>query len=65
MECMREKHKAICTCTYEPCSRKFNCCECLHYHRENGQLPGCYFTPEYEQTYDRSIANFLKMHGKK
>jgi hypothetical protein len=25
-----------------------------------GQLPACYFTPEVEPTYDRSIARFLR-----
>jgi hypothetical protein len=25
-----------------------------------GQLPACYFTPEVERTYDRSIARFLR-----
>lgn len=64
MECIMEKNKSLCTCTYEPCGRKHKCCECLHYHRKNGELPGCYFSAEYERTYDRSIANFLRMHRK-
>jgi len=51
---------AQCNCTYEPCPRKGICCECLHYHRAMGQLPACYFTPEVERTYDRSIARFLR-----
>jgi hypothetical protein len=25
-----------------------------------GELPACYFTPEVERTYDRSIARFLR-----
>ena len=49
-----------CNCTYEPCERKGNCCECVSYHRAMGQLPACYFTPEVELTYDRSIARFLR-----
>ena len=53
---------AQCPCTYEPCERKGLGCECLHYHRAMGELPGCYFTPEAERTYDRSIARFLKSH---
>lgn len=48
-----------CNCTYEPCSRKGYCCECLHYHRRNGELPACYFPPEVERTYDRSIRRFM------
>lgn len=49
-----------CNCTYDPCSRKGYCCECLEYHRRNGELPACYFPPEVERTYDRSIRRFLK-----
>ena len=59
MECKREMNKASCTCTYEPCSRKGICCECIAYHRENGELPGCVFPPEVERTYDRSFARFV------
>jgi hypothetical protein len=60
-ECPRqEKNLAQCSCTYESCERKGLCCECLHYHRKRGELPACYFTPEVERTYDRSIARFLK-----
>ncbi|MEJ5187437.1 MAG: DUF6485 family protein [Candidatus Geothermincolales bacterium] len=48
-----------CNCTYEPCSRKGYCCECLHYHRSHGELPACFFPPEVERTYDRSVERFL------
>ena len=48
-----------CNCTYEPCPRKGNCCECLHYHRRAGELPACYFPNDVERTYDRSIARFI------
>jgi hypothetical protein len=51
---------ASCPCTYEPCERKGLCCECLSYHRKSGELPACYFTPEVERSYDRSIARFLQ-----
>ena len=61
MECLSEKNKKMCNCTYEPCPRKFTCCECLHYHRESGELPACFFSKETERTYDRSIANFIRM----
>ena len=57
----KEKNLAKCNCTYEPCSRKGICCECLDYHRRNQELPACYFSAEVERTYDRSIARFLKM----
>ncbi|MEW6685183.1 MAG: DUF6485 family protein [Candidatus Edwardsbacteria bacterium] len=59
MECNKEKNLKMCTCTYEPCSRKGLCCECIVYHRKSGELPGCFFPPKYEKTYDRSIENFL------
>ena len=56
----QQKNLAKCNCTYEPCPRKGICCECVSYHRDMGQLPACYFTPEVERTYDRSIARFLR-----
>jgi hypothetical protein len=65
MECITEKNKTRCTCTYEPCPRKYTCCECLHYHRKNDELPACFFTRESERTYDRSVAHFLKMKSGK
>jgi len=43
-----------CNCTYS-CDKKGNCCDCIHYHRNMGQLPACYFTAEQEKTYDRTI----------
>ncbi|TET23411.1 MAG: hypothetical protein E3J71_02450 [Candidatus Stahlbacteria bacterium] len=49
-----------CSCTYEPCSRKRKCCECIAYHRSQEELPACYFTPEEEKTYDRSVAFFIR-----
>jgi hypothetical protein len=48
-----------CTCTYDPCSRKGRCCQCMTYHRRMGELPACYFSKEAERSYDRSIARFL------
>ena len=60
-DCPRhEKNLAQCACTYAACDKKGICCECLHYHRKRGELPACYFTPEVERTYDRSIARFIK-----
>ncbi len=58
-QCQEAKNKADCICTYEPCPRKGICCECIAYHRENGELPGCVFPPEVERTYDRSIERFV------
>ncbi|MDD4909567.1 MAG: DUF6485 family protein [Candidatus Omnitrophica bacterium] len=59
--CPNQKiNMAMCNCSYEPCSRKGVCCECLHYHRKNGQLPACFFSSDVEKTYDRSIERFIK-----
>ena len=53
-----------CTCTYEPCSRKGHCCDCIEYHRRSGELPGCLFPPQAERTYDRSIRHFVRINGR-
>ena len=58
-ECRLEQNVAHCTCTYEPCSRKGKCCECIVYHRRMKELPGCLFSPEGERAYDRSIRRFI------
>jgi hypothetical protein len=57
----QKQNLANCNCSYDPCERKGICCACLLYHRKQGQLPACYFSAEAEKTYDRSIANFLKI----
>jgi len=63
-ECNKyESNLAKCNCTYEPCSRKGICCECMDYHRRMGELPACYFPDEVERTYDRSIRRFVELHG--
>ena len=59
MDCNIKANRARCTCTYEPCSRKGKCCECIAYHKEMDELPGCLFPPEVERTYDRSVARFI------
>jgi len=62
-ECLNKKDNLKnCNCTYEPCSRKGTCCECLVYHRKNGQLPACFFPEDVEATYDRSIERFIAIH---
>lgn len=60
MECKKASNAEACTCTYEPCSRKGLCCDCVAYHRACGELPGCFFTKEAERTYDRSVENFIR-----
>ncbi len=52
-----------CNCSYEPCPRKGKCCECIRYHRDNGELPACFFPDHIEKTYDRSIARFIKINS--
>jgi len=51
-----------CTCTYISCEKRGKCCECIRYHRERGELPGCLFPPEIEKTYDRTIEKFVEIH---
>jgi len=63
MECNSDANLARCTCTYEPCSRKGKCCECIAYHLQADELPGCVFPPEVEKTYDRSFARFAREFG--
>lgn len=60
MECKKQYNLKECTCTYQYCSKKGICCECIEYHRKNNELPACYFSKEVEKIYDRSIKNFLK-----
>ena len=61
MECKKEENSKDCSCSYTGCPRKGICCECVKYHRLKGELPGCYFSPEKEKTYDRSIESFCKI----
>ena len=63
MDCPNyEKNMKVCNCTYEPCSKKGKCCECIAYHRRSGELPACYFPDDVERTYDRSIARFIAIN---
>jgi len=61
MDCKRTENRAGCACTYEPCSRKGVCCECLRYHLASRQLPGCCFPAEAEATFDRSFRHFARL----
>jgi len=60
--CRREEILKNCPCTY-PCEKRGKCCECVAYHRKRGELPACYFTPEQERTYDRSIEYYARVNG--
>ena len=59
MECQIDLTKAQCPCTYEPCSRKGKCCECISYHLKYEELPACVFSIDVEKTHDRSFARFV------
>jgi len=61
MECNQGQNVMNCNCSYEPCPRKGNCCQCLQYHLEKRQLPGCCFPGDAERTYDRSFAHFARL----
>ena len=65
MDCTElKKNLDRCGCTYIACSRKGLCCECVAHHRKKNEIPGCFFPPEDEKTYDRSLARFIKAWSK-
>jgi len=61
MECKKEKNLERCNCSYEPCSRKGICCDCVSYHLKSRELPGCFFPKDAERTYDRSFESFADL----
>ena len=65
MECSLEKNRGNCACTYASCSRKGKCCECISYHLKREELPACVFSPEVENTYDRSFGRFVREYQAK
>ncbi len=62
MDCRRDQIRGECPCTYEPCSRKGVCCECIAYHLRLRELPACAFPRDVERTYDRSFRRFAELH---
>lgn len=58
MECKKDKNKVSCTCSYSSCGKRGLCCDCVAYHRDRGEIPGCFFSETSEKTYDRSIKYF-------
>ena len=58
----KAKNLEICNCSYGSCSKKGTCCDCIHYHRDQGALPACYFPADIEKGFDRSIENFIKVY---
>lgn len=61
MECKREANLNKCNCSYEPCSRKGACCDCLAYHLRSRELPACFFPRDAERTYERSFEHFARL----
>jgi len=61
MECKKDRNLSLCTCSYDPCTRKGLCCDCIAYHLKKRQLPGCAFPKDAEKTYDRSFEHFAKL----
>ena len=61
MDCKQPQNTVNCNCTYEPCSRKGFCCDCLSYHRNSRELPACFFPAAAERTYDRSFEHFARL----
>ena len=61
MECKKDRNRGNCNCSYEPCSRKGICCDCISYHIASRELPACFFATSAEQTYDRSFEHFGRL----
>ncbi|MDH7512104.1 MAG: DUF6485 family protein [Clostridiales bacterium] len=64
-KCRSQDNLARCNCTWEPCSRKGICCECLAYHWRSRELPACFFPDPVEKTYDRSLGRFISIYKDK
>ncbi|MBN1700238.1 MAG: hypothetical protein JW881_22190 [Spirochaetales bacterium] len=64
-DCNIAKNRSHCNCTYEPCSRKGKCCECLQYHLRMNEVPACFFPSDVERSYDRSVETFIRTYRKR
>jgi hypothetical protein len=63
-ECDLESRVDSCACTYSSCSRRGKCCECIEYHLNMNQLPGCVFakiSKAAEKSYNRDFEYFSKL----
>lgn len=58
----KQKNLKDCTCSYS-CAKRGLCCECVAYHRDKGQIPGCFFSKSGEATYDRSVEALARDRG--
>ncbi len=61
MDCKQTQNRKNCNCSYEPCSRKGVCCDCVRYHLRARELPACFFPNDVERTYDRSFEKFAEL----
>ncbi|MCK4661377.1 MAG: hypothetical protein KAT68_00820 [Bacteroidales bacterium] len=61
MECKIIQNKKKCNCSYEPCSKKGTCCDCISYHLRIRELPACCFPDDVERTFDRSFERFAQL----
>lgn len=65
MECKQEENLNSCNCTYDPCSHKGTCCDCVSYHLKLRELPACVFPDDAERTFDRSFEYFARLISQK
>jgi hypothetical protein len=61
MDCKQDRNLQTCNCTYDPCSKKGTCCDCLSYHLQMRELPACCFPPEAERSFDRTFEHFSRL----
>jgi len=61
MECKQSTNLKKCNCSYEPCSRKGICCDCISYHLRMRELPACCFPDDAEHTFNRSFEYFAQL----
>ncbi len=59
MECTSTRSKAHCNCSFTQCEKHGNCCQCVVFHRDRGEMPGCFFTPAAERRGDRTLRALL------
>jgi len=58
-----EENLEFCNCSYEGCSKKGNCCQCIRYHLDRKELPACVFPDDVERTWDRSFKRFIDTYS--
>lgn len=63
MECTSTRSKAHCSCSFTSCEKHGNCCQCVVHHRNQGEVPGCFFTPAAERRGERSLSCLLLDRG--